>query len=79
MECSKSSIKVNKSDITPEELEIFEESFLCGTATEINPVIQIDDIKFGSSIGSLTKKLTHEFSDAVHGKNMKYSGWLTYV
>ena len=73
------SIKVNEADITPEELGDFEESFLCGTATEINPVIQIDGIKFGSSIGRLTKKLMQEFSNAVHGKNKKYSKWLAYI
>lgn len=72
-------IRVNEADIKPHEFGTFEESFFCGTAAEISPVVQIDDIKFGNSAGRLTKRLKQEFTGAVRGKNKKYSKWLDYI
>ena len=50
------NIKVVERDIYPEEIKNAEEIFLTGSAVEINPVRQIDDMQF--KVGSITKTIS---------------------
>jgi len=68
-----------ETDIKVGELKNFSESFFCGTATEIVPISQIDNIKYGKNAGSVTTKLKSEFMKIVNGENKKYEKWLTYI
>lgn len=71
---------VNEVDIKPNKLKNFSECFLCGTATEIVGISQIEGYaKYGNRIGKVTQKLKSEFLDIVHGNNKKYNKWLTYI
>lgn len=69
--------EVIEKPLVREELYTADEIFLTGTAAEITPVIEVDNIKIG--IGNITKKLIEEFNNIVYGKNKKYEKWLTKV
>ncbi|MBI3420413.1 MAG: branched-chain amino acid aminotransferase, partial [Proteobacteria bacterium] len=50
----------------PEELKTADEIFLTGTAAEVTPVGQIDDMKF--KVGPITKMLAEDFAKEVRKK-----------
>jgi len=73
-------IKTYEKKITLEELKNSDEIFFCGTATEIAPIISVDDKKIGNGrIGNVTSLLRDKFYEIVRGKDKKYKKWLTYV
>lgn len=77
-------IKVIEKNIKPFELKTFKEAFTTGTATEITPVIKINNKKIGDGkIGSITKLLQKSYSDLTRGKNekanKKYKNWVTEI
>ena len=57
-------IKVNVRTIKPEELPDMDECFITGTAAEITPVEQIEEIKYG--VGENTRKIVEAYHDLVH-------------
>lgn len=62
--------------LTSESLEVF----LCGTAYEIIPVVQIDDHIIGDgSPGPITRLMTDMYTGIVHGLNGRYKHWLCYA
>ena len=65
-------------DITVDELMNADEIFFTGTASEVTPVISVDDndIKNGI-IGSITSKLKNLYMDIVLGKSESHLSWLT--
>jgi len=63
--CRKSNIPVREEKILKENLKELDEVFITGTLTEINPVVQIDDIKIGNGKpGAVTKRIQAEFKIA---------------
>lgn len=63
-----------------EDLLSADEAFLVGTAAEVTPVREVDNIKIGSGgRGPITAKIQEIFFAATAGKNEKYEGWLHYV
>ncbi len=63
-----------------DELFTADEVFFCGTAAEITPVINIDNIQIGSGkVGPVTARLMDEYSKVTSGKNKTFEKWLTYV
>jgi len=70
---------VIERDITRSELYTAEEIFLCGTACEIAPIVEIDKIKISDKVGEVTKRIASYFLEVVMGKVAKYSEWLTAV
>ena len=52
-------------DIRPEELSDFSECFLTGTAAEVTPVGEIDDLEF--TVGDITQWMMEDY-DKVVGK-----------
>lgn len=62
--------------LTSESLEVF----LCGTAYEIIPVVQIDDHIIGDgSPGPITRLMTDVYTRIVHGLSGRYKHWLWYA
>ncbi len=55
--------KVIERAIFPEELKISSEIFLTGTAAEVTPVGQVDNIKFG--VGPITTQLIEDYDQVV--------------
>ena len=73
-------IPVIEKRITRDEMYCADEAFFTGTAAEVTPIRELDNRTIGSgSRGPITEKLQATFFDIVHGKNAKYSEWLTHI
>lgn len=73
-------IKSIEKKVRLEEVKNADELFFCGTATEVAPIISVDDVKIGSGkIGRVTSKIKNKYLDVVRGKDEKYRKWLDYV
>jgi branched-chain amino acid aminotransferase len=65
-------------DIARSELPLADEVFLTGTAAELTPLREIDDIEIGSP-GPITREIQQVFDDALHGRAAQYAEWLDVV
>lgn len=73
-------IKVERRNITRDEVYIADEAFFTGTAAEVTPICELDSRVIGSGKrGEITHKLQNAFFDVVYGRNPKYAHWLTYI
>jgi branched-chain amino acid aminotransferase len=70
--------EVVQRDITRAELPMADEVFLSGTAAELTPVREIDDIEIGPP-GPITREIQGIFEDALHGRSERYAHWLDIV
>ena len=61
--------KIIERHIQPEEIKIYDEAFLTGTAAEITPIRSIDDINFTTGDNSTTYKFMQDFSNLVNNTN----------
>jgi branched-chain amino acid aminotransferase len=55
-----------------------DEVFLTGTAAELTPLREIDDIEIGPP-GPVTREIQRVFDDALHGRAPQYGEWLDVV
>jgi branched-chain amino acid aminotransferase len=69
---------VVERDIAREELALADEVFLTGTAAELTPMREIDDIEIGPP-GEITRQIQRVFDDALHGRAERYREWLDPV
>jgi branched-chain amino acid aminotransferase len=65
-------------DVARSELCLADELFLTGTAAELTPVREIDDIEIGPP-GPITREIQKAFDDALHGRSQQYAQWLDLV
>jgi branched-chain amino acid aminotransferase len=70
--------EVVQRDITRAELTMADEVFLSGTAAELTPVREIDDIEIGPP-GPITREIQGVFEDALCGRDARYADWLDLV
>jgi branched-chain amino acid aminotransferase len=57
-----------------------DEAFFTGTAAEVTPIIQVDNVKINDGKpGEITKKIQKIYFDLIRGKVSEYSSWLTQV
>ena len=70
--------EVVERDIARAELTLADEVFLVGTAAELVPVREIDDIAIGPP-GEITRALQSAYIDALHGRSERYAKWLDVV
>jgi branched-chain amino acid aminotransferase len=70
--------EVVERDIARAELALADEVFLTGTACELTPLREIDDIEIGPP-GPITRQIQQAFNDALHGRAPQYAGWLDLV
>jgi branched-chain amino acid aminotransferase len=70
--------EVVERDVARAELALADEVFLTGTAAEIVPLREIDDIEIGEP-GPITRQVQQTFDDALHGRAPQYAEWLDYV
>lgn len=69
-------IDVEERQVDRTELYLADEVFLCGTAAEISPVVNIDKLPVGDGeVGPVTKKLERLFEDVLRGKSLEYADW----
>jgi branched-chain amino acid aminotransferase len=65
-------------DIARAELAMADEVFLTGTAAELTPLREIDDLEIGPP-GPITREIQQTFDDALHGRAAQYAEWLDVV
>ena len=70
--------EVVERDVARAELPLSDEVFLTGTAAEIVPMREIDDIEIGPP-GPVTQEIQRVFDDALHGRDERYAEWLDHV
>jgi branched-chain amino acid aminotransferase len=71
-------MEVVERDIARAELTLADEVFLVGTAAELTPVREIDDIEIGPP-GEITRQIQQVYDDALHGRDERYAKWLDVV
>jgi branched-chain amino acid aminotransferase len=73
-------IEVIEEQITRDQLYIADEVFVCGTAAEVVPVVEIDFRKVGEGkVGQVTKKIQKLFKETIRGEGKRSAEWLAYV
>jgi branched-chain amino acid aminotransferase len=70
--------EVVQRDMARAELTLADEIFLVGTACELTPVREIDDIELGPP-GEITRQIGQIYDDALHGRAERYEKWLDRV
>jgi len=82
IQISKELLNINTEirEVQLEEIELFEEIFLCGTSIEIFPVAKINKKQIGNNeAGILTSKLQEIYFLLVRGGHKKYNNWITQI
>jgi branched-chain amino acid aminotransferase len=69
---------VIERNIARAELALADEVFLTGTAAELTPMREIDDIEIGPP-GPITREIQGVFEDALYGRDARYADWLDLV
>jgi branched-chain amino acid aminotransferase len=70
--------EVVERDVARAELPLADEVFLTGTAAELVPLREIDDVEIGPP-GPITREIQSAFDDALHGRSDRYAKWLDLV
>ena len=71
---------VEETNISVDDVKSSDEAFFTGTAAEVTPIIQVDDVKINNGKpGEITKKIQKIYFDLIRGKVNEYSSWLTHV
>ncbi len=74
------NIEVVEKRITRDEVYIADEAFFSGTAAEVTPIRELDNRTIGEGgRGPITEKLQTLYFDVVHGREPRYTDWLTPV
>ncbi len=72
--------EVIEQPITKEELLTADEAFFTGTAAEVSPIREIDNVTIGEGKrGEVTGVIQKKFFDVVNAKEARYMGWLEPV
>jgi len=72
--------EVAERDIARGELYLADEIFMTGTAAELTPIREIDDMPVGDGRpGEITRRVQAEFENALHGRSERYASWLDVV
>ena len=70
--------EINERLFTRDELYIADEIFLCGTAAEVTPVIEVDDRQIGNGRpGPVCRSIAEKFFAVVKGNDPDYPAWRT--
>ena len=71
---------VEESNISVEDVKSSDEAFFTGTAAEVTPIIQVNNVKINDGKpGKITKLIQKMYFDLIRGKVDEYSSWLTRV
>ena len=72
--------RVEETNISVDDVKSSDEAFFTGTAAEVTPIIQVDNVKKNDGKpGKITKKIQKIYFDLIRGKVDEYSSWLTQV
>lgn len=72
--------KVKEMDILRGTLYGMDELFFCGTAVEIQPIVEVDRYKIGDGKpGPITTIIREKYENIVRGRVPEYMEWLTFA
>jgi branched-chain amino acid aminotransferase len=72
--------EVVERDLARGELYQADELFMTGTAAELTPIREVDDLPVGTGEpGPVTREIQGAFEDALHGRSERYADWLDKV
>jgi branched-chain amino acid aminotransferase len=72
--------RVEETNISVDDVKSSDEAFFTGTAAEVTPIIQVDNVKINDGKpGEITKKIQKIYFDLIRGRVDEYSSWLTQV
>tara|TARA_B100000131_G_scaffold273449_1_gene274876 strand:+ start:2664 stop:3512 length:849 start_codon:yes stop_codon:yes gene_type:complete len=78
--CLELDIPIVIKDMTCEDLFDSDEIFFTGTASEVTPVISIDDKEINNGkVGEITSRLKSLYMNIVLGKSEPHLSWLTFI
>ena len=73
-------MKVNVKDLSESDITSSDELFFTGTAAEVVPITQVNNLKIGSGKrGKVTEVLQKNYFDQVRGKRSSFPEWHTLV
>ena len=73
-------IKTHEKKVTLKDVKNADELFFCGTASEITPIVSVDDKVIGNGeAGKITLRIKDMFFNVVRGKASTYNKWITYI
>ena len=73
-------MKVNVKDLSESDITSSDELFFTGTAAEVVPITQVNNLKIGSGRrGKITEVLQKNYFDQVRGKRSSFPEWHTLV
>ena len=73
-------MKVNVKDLSESDITSSDELFFTGTAAEVVPITQVNNLKIGSGRrGKVTEELQKNYFDQVRGKRSSFPEWHTLV
>ncbi len=71
---------VKEKNISVDDVKSSDEAFFTGTAAEVTPIVQVDNVKINNGKpGEITKKIQKIYFNLIRGKVDEYSSWLTRV
>jgi branched-chain amino acid aminotransferase len=69
-------IELVERDVARGELYMADEIFMTGTAAELTPIREVDDLAVGDGRpGPVTQQVQQIFEDALHGRSERYAKW----
>jgi len=69
--------RVVEKSLIRSDLYLADEAFMCGTAAEVTPLREVDDVKLG--VGAVTLELQAAYLDTVRGRSERWAQWLEYA
>ena len=72
--------QVVEKQLIRSDLYLADEIFMTGTAAEVTPVREVDDIAIGrGEPGPVTLEIQEAYLDTVHGRSERWAHWLEYA
>ncbi|HMB51281.1 MAG TPA: branched-chain amino acid transaminase, partial [Natronoarchaeum rubrum] len=70
----------DEATISRGQLHTADELFFTGTAAEVTPIRQVDNVEVGAGTrGPVTEEIQQRFFDLVEDPGDEYADWFTYV
>jgi branched-chain amino acid aminotransferase len=69
--------RVVEKSLIRSDLYLADEAFMCGTAAEVTPLREVDDVQLG--VGAVTLELQAAYIDTVRGRSERWAQWLEYA
>jgi len=69
--------RVVEKSLIRSDLYLADEAFMCGTAAEVTPLREVDDVEMG--VGPVTLELQTAYLDTVRGRSERWAQWLEYA